>query len=206
MKNFLLALLLPISLSAQTGYSIKGNIKGLKDSTLVFLVSGADGATLSQDYAFNGQFNLKGKMDNADIYLLNFIGHKETVDMFIGNENVVVTGEATKLKSVTVGGSKLHSDYAYYLQVKEETVPSIMQARQIVECIRLLPLGYRTVLNLFALEGYSHKEIGAMLDIEESTSRSQYTRSKAMLEAILIKKKILDKPQEELSWAAAFKK
>ena len=116
MKKFLLAFLLPISLSAQTGYTIKGNIKGLKDSTLVFLVSGADGSTLSQDYAYNGQFNLKGKFDNADIYLLNFIGHKETVDMFIGNENVVVTGEASKLKSVTVGGSKLHNDYAYYLQ------------------------------------------------------------------------------------------
>ncbi|MEN9685039.1 MAG: hypothetical protein RLZZ28_825, partial [Bacteroidota bacterium] len=81
--------------------------------------------------------------------------------------------------------------YANSLQVKEETIPSIMQARQIIECIRLLPLGYRTVLNLYALEGYSHKEIGEMLDIEESTSRSQYTRSKAMLETILIRKKII---------------
>jgi len=96
--------------------------------------------------------------------------------------------------------------YASYLQIKEETMPSVMQAKQVIECIRLLPVGYRTVLNLYAIEGYSHREIADMLDIEESTSRSQYTRSKAMLEAILIKKKILDKPQEELSWAAAFKK
>ncbi len=95
--------------------------------------------------------------------------------------------------------------YANYIQVKEETVPSIMQARQIIECIRLLPLGYRTVLNLYALEGYSHKEIGEMLDIEESTSRSQYTRSKAMLEAILIRKKIIEKPREEFNWLAALK-
>jgi RNA polymerase sigma-70 factor (ECF subfamily) len=95
--------------------------------------------------------------------------------------------------------------YANTLQVKEETVPSIMQARQIIECIRLLPIGYRTVLNLYALEGYSHKEIGVMLDIEESTSRSQYTRSKAMLEMILIRKKIIEKPKEEFNWLAAFK-
>lgn len=95
--------------------------------------------------------------------------------------------------------------YANSLHVKEETVPSIMQARQIIECIRLLPIGYRTVLNLYALEGYSHKEIGAMLDIEESTSRSQYTRSKAMLEMILIRKKIIEKPKEEFNWLAAFK-
>ncbi|MDD2792307.1 MAG: sigma-70 family RNA polymerase sigma factor [Sediminibacterium sp.] len=97
-------------------------------------------------------------------------------------------------------------DHAGFLEVKEETIPSIMQARQIIECIRLLPLGYKTVLNLYALEGYSHKEISEMLDIEESTSRSQYTRAKAMLETILLKKRIIDRPREHFSWAAAFKK
>jgi RNA polymerase sigma-70 factor (ECF subfamily) len=95
--------------------------------------------------------------------------------------------------------------YANTVPVKEETVPSIMQARQIIECIRLLPVGYRTVLILYALEGYSHKEIGDMLDIEESTSRSQYTRSKAMLEVILVRKKIIEKPREDFNWLAALK-
>jgi RNA polymerase sigma-70 factor (ECF subfamily) len=64
----------------------------------------------------------------------------------------------------------------------------------VVECIRLLPIGYRTVLNLYAIEGYSHREIGEMLDIEESTSRSQYTRAKSMLEGVLVKKKIINEP------------
>jgi RNA polymerase sigma-70 factor (ECF subfamily) len=83
------------------------------------------------------------------------------------------------------------------LSVREENIPSIMQAKEVVECIRLLPLGYKTVLNLYAIEGYSHKEIGNMLDIEESTSRSQYTRAKAMLEDVLIKKRILHKPKDK---------
>jgi RNA polymerase sigma factor (sigma-70 family) len=91
--------------------------------------------------------------------------------------------------------------YAGYLSVKEETMPSIMQAKQVVECIRLLPIGYRTVLNLYAIEGYSHKEISTMLDIEESTSRSQYTRAKSMLETILVKKKIVEKPRENFDLA-----
>jgi len=86
--------------------------------------------------------------------------------------------------------------------VREESVPSIVQAKQIVECIRMLPIGYRTVLNLYALEGYSHREIGMMLDIEESTSRSQYTRAKAMLEEILVRKKIIQKPKEDVEWLA----
>ena len=83
--------------------------------------------------------------------------------------------------------------HAHSVHVREEMIPSIMQAKQVVECIRCLPLGYKTVLNLYAIEGYSHKEIAFMLDIEESTSRSQYTRAKAMLEEVLIKKKIIQK-------------
>lgn len=85
--------------------------------------------------------------------------------------------------------------HAHNLHLKEDMVPSIIQAKQVVECIRLLPLGYRTVLNLYAIEGYSHKEIGQLLDIEESTSRSQYTRAKAMLEEVLVKKDIIEKSQ-----------
>jgi RNA polymerase sigma factor (sigma-70 family) len=94
--------------------------------------------------------------------------------------------------------------HATSLHVREESVPSIVQAKQVVECIRLLPIGYRTVLNLYAIEGYSHKEIADMLDIEESTSRSQYTRAKQMLEEILIKKKILQKTPEKSGFLAAF--
>ncbi|HUR09960.1 MAG TPA: sigma-70 family RNA polymerase sigma factor [Flavitalea sp.] len=90
--------------------------------------------------------------------------------------------------------------HATGLQVREESVPSIVQAKQVVECIRVLPIGYRTVLNLYAIEGYSHKEIASMLDIEESTSRSQYTRAKQMLEDILVKKKIIQRSNKKSDW------
>ena len=93
--------------------------------------------------------------------------------------------------------------HATGVQVREESIPAIVQAKQVVECIRLLPIGYRTVLNLYAIEGYSHREISKMLDIEESTSRSQYTRAKSMLEDILVKKKIMQKPKQEYDWLVA---
>lgn len=48
--------------------------------------------------------------------------------------------------------------------------------------IQSLPIGFRTVFNLFAIEGYSHKEISQQLQITESTSRSQYARAKQMLQ------------------------
>jgi len=95
--------------------------------------------------------------------------------------------------------------YASSIQVREDSVPSIVQAKQVVECIRMLPIGYRTVLNLYAIEGYSHREIGEILEIEESTSRSQYTRARQMLEEILIKKKIIQKAKEKTGWLAAIR-
>lgn len=100
-----------------------------------------------------------------------------------------------------------HVDLAYAgnIVIREDYIPSIIQAKQIVETIRTLPIGYRTVLNLYAIEGYSHKEIGQLLDIEESTSRSQYTRAKNMLEEILVKKRIIQQPKEKKKWFSPFR-
>jgi len=92
------------------------------------------------------------------------------------------------------------------LEVKEESIASIMQSKQVVECIRQLPIGYKTVLNLFAIEGYSHREISILLDIEESTSRSQYTRAKNILSNILIKKRIIEAPKEKFELLSVIQK
>ena len=95
--------------------------------------------------------------------------------------------------------------HASSVHLNENNIHSIIQAKQVVESIRLLPMGYRTVLNLYAIEGFSHREISTILDIEESTSRSQYTRAKAMLEDILIKKKIIQKPRMRMGLTALTK-
>jgi RNA polymerase sigma-70 factor (ECF subfamily) len=47
--------------------------------------------------------------------------------------------------------------------------------------LKELPAGYRMVFNLYAVEGYKHKEIGEMLGIDTNTSKSQYSRAKAVL-------------------------
>lgn len=51
----------------------------------------------------------------------------------------------------------------------------------ILEMIRRLPVGYRSVFNLYVFEGRSHKEIAKLLNIKESSSASQFHRAKAML-------------------------
>ena len=94
----------------------------------------------------------------------------------------------------------INLEFAEDLTSKDESIASAMQGRQVIECIRSMPMGYRTVLNLYTLEGYSHKEIGDLLGVGESTSRSQYTRAKALLEKVLIKKEIIEDPNKEIGW------
>lgn len=71
-------------------------------------------------------------------------------------------------------------DYSDKIDVPEDALDRLY-SEDIVEAIRELPPGYKVVLNLYAVEGYSHKEIGEMLDITESTSRSQFSRAKVLL-------------------------
>lgn len=59
-----------------------------------------------------------------------------------------------------------------------------LQYQELINMLHQLPTGYRTIINLYAIEGYSHKEIGNMMGIAEVTSRSQYYRGKEMLTEI----------------------
>lgn len=79
-----------------------------------------------------------------------------------------------------------------------ETIPDVpdenanilfsqLRAKALTTLIQQLPVGYRTVFNLFVMEGHSHREIAGMLDISENTSKSQLSKAKAMLRRMLEK-------------------
>jgi RNA polymerase sigma-70 factor (ECF subfamily) len=57
-----------------------------------------------------------------------------------------------------------------------------LAAKDIINIVQELSPGYRTVFNLYVIEGYSHKEIAELLDISEGTSKSQLARAKAVLQ------------------------
>ena len=67
-------------------------------------------------------------------------------------------------------------------------------AREVLALIDGLPIGYRTVFNLFAIEGYPHKEIAQMLGITESTSKSQLSKARKMLQEKITSHQYLYKP------------
>ena len=63
--------------------------------------------------------------------------------------------------------------------------PSQMEEEDLLRLLHYLPEGCRTIFNLFAIEGYSHKEIAAMLQISEGTSKSQLNFSKMKLKELV---------------------
>jgi len=70
------------------------------------------------------------------------------------------------------------------LQVEDDNISVIekISADDLMNCVCSLPSGYRTVFNLYALEGYSHAEIAKLLEISENTSRSQFMRARNLLQ------------------------
>ncbi|MEM1357755.1 MAG: sigma-70 family RNA polymerase sigma factor [Bacteroidota bacterium] len=66
-----------------------------------------------------------------------------------------------------------------------------LAVEDILACVLELPDGYRQVFNLYAVEGYAHREIAQMIGCSESNSRSQYTRARQALQTILAQRKIV---------------
>lgn len=84
---------------------------------------------------------------------------------------------------------KKHSHYRLHMQfdaagphpVVQESATPKLQADTLIALIQRLPTGYQTVFNLVAMEGLNHVEVGQLLNISENTSRSQYSRARALL-------------------------
>ncbi len=71
------------------------------------------------------------------------------------------------------------------LQEDEKVSLADFHLSELIALVQSLPDGCRVVFNLFAVEGYGHKEIGEMLGVSEGTSKSQYNRAKSLLRAKL---------------------
>jgi RNA polymerase sigma-70 factor (ECF subfamily) len=66
-----------------------------------------------------------------------------------------------------------------------------VNSEEVIALMQQLPAGYRTVLNLYAVEQKSHKEIAQQLGISEGTSKSQLAKARAFLKRMLNKKKLV---------------
>ena len=79
---------------------------------------------------------------------------------------------------------KMSEDLDAARGLKAETASQVQNIgyKELMQLIMTLPPGFRTVFNMYAIEGFSHKEIGEMLGISETTSRTQLSRARIWLQ------------------------
>lgn len=79
---------------------------------------------------------------------------------------------------------KMSEDLEAARWIKADTASQIhnLSYKELMTLITTLPAGFRTVFNMYVIEGYSHKEIGEMLGISETTSRTQLSRARIWLQ------------------------
>jgi RNA polymerase sigma-70 factor (ECF subfamily) len=108
-------------------------------------------------------------------------------------KRVVVNKCLTVLKKKSLDMSdSLEEETQAKTAIQESWVVESMSAEAIIDAMQELPEGARVVLNLYVLDGFSHKEISERLGITESASRSQLTKARAKLKKILEEKELIE--------------
>jgi RNA polymerase sigma factor (sigma-70 family) len=141
---------------------------------------------------------VKNLADAEEMMLNGFFKFFESIDRF------VYTGKgsiAPWLKKIMINECLMLLRKKEEMKMMDETLAATlpasddlfgsMNAAGILKLISGLPAGYRTVFNLFAVEGYSHKEIAEMLAITEGTSKSQLNKARALLQKEIQKMEML---------------
>jgi RNA polymerase sigma-70 factor (ECF subfamily) len=139
----------------------------------------------------------KNQMDAEDILQEGFVKLFNNLHRFRGEGsfdgwvrrifvNTAIEHIRRKNLTTTVGDGLENS-----ILDKHKSALDNLYEKDLLSTANTLSDGYRTVFNLYAVEGYSHKEIAAQLGITESTSKSQFSRAKALLRTM-----ITGKPQK----------
>ena len=82
-------------------------------------------------------------------------------------------------------------DEVEYSLKKEQYIIEELTANDLMKILQTIPVGYRTVFNMYAIEGFSHKEIAEELGVSVSTSKSQLSRARVVLKGIIEKNDLI---------------
>ncbi len=134
---------------------------------------------------------LGNKMDAEDVLQGAFIDVFQNLSNYRGDSTI-----GSWIKRIVINNCLNHikrnkviiedlSDNEYKLAEEENEQKITYNIEAIHKAIMSLPDGYRMVLNLYLLEGYSHDEISEILNISVSTSKSQYSRARQKLKEIV---------------------
>jgi RNA polymerase sigma factor (sigma-70 family) len=130
---------------------------------------------------------LKNEMDAEDALLNGFMKIYQNIDRFEAKGSFegwvrrIMVNEALaflrKKEPMYMAIEDNHTQVASQGGADQQLAES-----ELIALLYTLPAGYRAVFNLYAIEGYSHKEIAEMLNINEGTSKSQLSKARAMLQ------------------------
>ncbi len=147
----------------------------------------------SKMYAISYRY-VKDSMEAEDVLVTAFTKIFERIDQFKNEgsfegwiRRVVVNEALTHLRR----NRSMYVETELEAADREPDYSSIsdhLEAEDLMHMIQELPSGYRMVFNLYAIDGYSHKEIAEQLDISENTSKSQLSRARAYLQKILLER------------------
>ena len=139
---------------------------------------------------------LNNNAEAEDVMQESFLSAFKNINSFSGN---VTFGSWLKKIVINRSLDRLKSNRLVFTEIadvipdekEDETLFDDNQAmiEEVRKQINSLPDGYRVVLSLYLIEGYDHEEIGSILGISASTSRSQFTRAKQKLIELIKKNK-----------------
>lgn len=128
-------------------------------------------------------------LQDGFIKVFNKIDTFKFTGSFEGWIRKIMVNTALRNKYITFRSHEVYNFKGVEHTSTDEKVTNKLSLMDLMKLVNELPQGYKMVFNLFAVEGYSHKEIADMLNIQEATSRSQYLRSRQMLREKLDKVK-----------------
>ncbi len=134
-----------------------------------------------------------GRMEAEDILQDGFIKVFDNISRFKMEgslegwvRRIMVNTAINKIRSNKVRFEEIN-DSTHESELYDQNAIDKMSEQDILKLINQMPQGYRYVFNMYAIEGYSHKEIADSLGIEEASSRSQYAKAKKYLQQQIIK-------------------
>ena len=133
-------------------------------------------------------------MINGFCKVFNHIQKFESKGSFEGWIRRIMVNESISFIRAQKNVSFLEDEY--YKEEGFNNIESNLSVDDIQNLIDNLPEGYKMVFNLYAIEGYKHKEIAEMLGINEGTSKSQLSHARKMLQELVIKMKNYDNGTE----------
>ena len=148
---------------------------------------------------FNTAYRIVQEQEEAeDVLQESFVNAFKNLNQYRGDstfgswlKRIVINNALNKVKKRKLEVSTLdeeHTEIEEPQAIQDKDMK--LSVERIKQAIEILPSGFRQVFTLYQFEGYDHKEIGEILGITESTSKSQYNRAKKKLRSMLTKEVI----------------